>query len=286
MGPLLALPLSAAQQKFPEVTARKGPIQLTLRLYKTKLQRHKTVRDYRDSQYWLDGANGRHPLNEKITPEEWAKDPKHITWLPEPIWFQIEIKNIGKKPLNINDAVLFYGNDKGFADALRRNTEERRGLYVAVKDEKGRMVKGFFPQHLWHGCPENRRGLYNLRAFPPDEDEPNDNQKLKNSSSSYSRGLAPSQSITTRTWAFRGYCKNDHPNPLTPPEGFAELFNFNKEFETTILKPGRYRVYAVYDYEPRPKEEKIFREFHLMPSRHDIEDIELKTPTITIEIEP
>lgn len=267
---LLTTPSSAARPLPGTATARKGPIELTLKLYKTTIKRG------------------------------------------EPIWWQIQIKNISKKPLAVYDKELFNGNDEQFKEKLAQGQLLHMGLYVEARAQGGESIYPYFHPGRIDICPEELVSTmtfaerYNGQAAPmspefqamaerwrkkglsPQQINEKLNRHLHERHQSEERKnrpplieLKPGQKATTRSWAYHPDCKSFRPNPPMPPKGFAEF----AQSDDTSLPPGRYRFYVVYDHSRSALDRKFDAEHHInIPDSP--EHIRLVTPSVGMEILP
>lgn len=99
-----------------EVTSSSGPVQLTFRVHHTTLT-------------WGDAPtpDGSAPL--------FGRDG---------LFFQIEIKNIGKEPFTVFDPIFGDGSRQSAGIALQK------GILLEVRDSSGNIVEPYF--HVWSGC--------------------------------------------------------------------------------------------------------------------------------------
>lgn len=206
----------------------------------------------------------------------------------EPLWGQIELKNIGKKDLTVTDDMFF----KPWPIA---DQSEQKPIYVAVLDAKGRPVKPLAGVYDWHGRPMTRK----LSDLNPDEDRKlrmmldewkraglskeeiygnlrkyDDLQnRAKDEAEWTSRNsqIAPGASLKTRPWAHHDRNPNgDEPSTL-PVGQFSEL-------KYHFTKPGKYSIHAVYDYRISERMKKLIKPTEM--------NILVKTKPITFEVIP
>ena len=224
------------------VTAKKGPVQITLRLYKTKVKSQKSL------------------------------------------WYQIELKNVGKKRIRIEDRI--------FKDpwAIRGNIRDRFGIYLDVMPPPGRYSGNNWPLQRneftpllrrpvgglglthrdWHGrgySPEDKQKLADLEARLKREgrsdveikvarsqwidawiarQEMDEDTDPKNQS-----WLEPGASTTTMAWAYR----DPDPSPYLHTPKMAEMTDeepqvgdYAQLFDIHTRPLGRWKIRAVYDH--------------------------------------
>lgn len=301
----------ALGQASAEVVARKGPLELTLRVYDTRLKLHNRIKKKYDlDKYNADSATGGYDAGRRVG--QYLDPSSYRSTVTvrgaDPIWFQIELKNIGKRPFWVSDHDLFDGDDRQFTNALLHG-----GLRVILEDASGKEVSGYDPG--WgrmHGCPGNgaevdgsRRPSYLLspdlqrvydearkKGLSPKEaaskvDARRHEQEAREAvkaAPGQSYHLAPGQSVVTREFVYTGPCPGDRPDAPTPPPGrYAELYTQDNDIKH-LDKPGRYRIYAVYDHAITAGMRELDRRLHLAPLKPGSENIFLKTPEIPIEV--
>ncbi|HVC09463.1 MAG TPA: hypothetical protein VNH15_05955 [Elusimicrobiota bacterium] len=238
-------------------TARKGSVQLALKIYNTRITRHYGIEKVFDSIRSLKTHNVR-------------------VKRAQPVWFQLEIKDVGKDALPTNG--MFAKNAARF---FERNWEQynggRYGTYLVVMGPDGKPEPWKqYPYFHMHGCelPKSMAGFFVVPDFMPHE---SDAQERKNAVT-----LSPGQSARTPTWVLPGECPGDRPNPPTPMPSYAELWHFSFD------RPGKYTVWAVYDVEPLSKEDmKGFTPdlVKVLGKKLDWQ-VHFKTPPIAITVLP
>lgn len=265
---IMALPCSAGQQGM--ATVRRGSLELTLKMYKTKVKRG------------------------------------------EPIWYQIQIRNVGKEPMSLYDNAFFTGNDAQFLAALEKAEQSSRGLKLKARNREGKPVGYYFhpvpidmcPEdmddtpfgsrdRIAHATPEEYAKVDAMIAAWRKQGLSSDQIQLK--LNDYSREqarekerksepksvmLGPGQKATTRSWVYKPACRSWRPNPPTPPEGFAEF----PQDEKNPLSPGEYEFHVVYDQRLSAENRAYFKKKHMRIRDH--EDMRLATPLVTVEIQP
>jgi len=241
-------------------TARKGSVQLTLRIYNTRITRRYVIEKVFDSINSLETHNVRIKR-------------------AQPVWFQLKIKDVGKDALPTNG--MFAKNAARF---FERNWEQNNSkpkyysdtyLVVIGPDGKPEPWKQYPYLHM-HGCglPKSWMGFF---VVPDLMSHESDAQERKNSVT-----LSPGQFARTPTWVLPGECPGDRPNPPTPIPGYAELWHFSFD------RPGKYKVLAGYDVEPLSKEDMKGLTPDLIEILEKKEDyqVHFKTPPITITVLP
>ena len=272
----MAAPVSFALQPPPAATAtaKKGPIQLTLRLYKTTLKSEKSL------------------------------------------WYQIELKNIGKEPIEVEDRI--------FRDpwVMRYNIRDRVGIYFDVIPPAGtykghkwptdsgitpllsRPIGGLgIPHWDWHRegySAADKKELADLEAkWAKDglsetekvkakhrwvEDWTSRKESEERADPAKKRWLAPGASTTTLAWAYR----DPDPNPSLHSPFQAELRNeeapvgdYAQLFDLYFRPVGKYRIRAVYDY-AFSKESR--RKFEKLGIKIAPWEVRIETPDIGFEV--
>lgn len=268
---LAAFPSSSAERKQGVAKARKGAVELTLRLHNTQLKRG------------------------------------------EPIWFQVEVKNLGKEPFQPDDA--FFGIGRKFLDSLNLNTDVKRGIYLVIKDSAGHPLKPEFPipYRCWEHIPVDTDAYFEKNWRPVDpkvekriagwraqglgtdeiqrrldkerEKTPREVKPDPDDLPPYE--LLPGRSIHTPTWVFPGICKGDRPAAPKPPEGFAELIQvgFDPDTQFSGLEPGSYTIVGAYNNVPDKTEIEVDRKIG-RPTERGPWRIRLATPPIAFTVAP
>lgn len=250
-----ATPVSASVKPAALVKAAKGPVQITLRLQKTKVK---------------------------------VKDS---------LWYKLELKNIGKKKLQVHDRI--------FKDpyAIHVNSRSRYGLYLEVVDSKGKPLRvkwgNYRLRYDWEGpegsdytfTPEEKKEINTLedewkRSGMTAQQQSiawtgwvNELYHKKNLEElvdpAKKHWLESGASTATFAWADRGDIV-DYPGRAEDDEslrqGYTELWIY------WHLDPGRYRIRAVYDHAPSKRSKAL--------QAPNPERIEFKTPFIDIEVLP
>lgn len=218
------------------------------------------------------------------------------------LWYSLELKNIGKKRLSVDDR-LFFKNPY----AVHRNSKMRYNLYLEVVDSKGKPLRvkmgNYRLRYDWEG-PEGEDYL-----FTPEEKKEytalKDGWKKKGMTEQeqsiawsgwinelYSRKnreedldpakdfwLEPGASTTTVAWSDRG--PDDYPGRSDDDEslrqGYTELWIFR------LPEAGKYRIRAVYDHTQSESTKKLFKKHGRTPSPSWVE---FKTPFIPFEVLP
>lgn len=256
---LSAAPALASVKAPAQVTATKGPIQITLRLQKTTVKVDRTL------------------------------------------WYTLELKNIGKKKLQVFDKI--------FKDpyAMHVNSNHRHGLYLEIIDANGKAVRvkwgSYRVKYDWEPegdayykyTPEEKKEIKELRAgWKKDgmtdqqlsvatsrwgSEFINKKNYAEDSDPAKQFWLMPGASTATFAWSDRG--PGDYPGRSEDDEslrqGYTELWSH------PLYRPGKYRVRAVYDHAYTKTTQKSFKKRGIAP---DPAAIEFKTPFIAIEVLP
>jgi len=260
---IVLMPLSAAAQEA-SVSAQKSPIKLTLTLHSKKIR------------------------------------------LGDPLWFRLKLTNVSKVPIEIVNG-LFCSDYGVFKKSLESYAGLRKELYLVVVRADGKEVMNYYPIPPIDGCIENESGSMGSMSkespAPPEiqrkvdqwKKEGLNNQQIQakldkefNYNPDYhppgwkekpypcsAFELAPSKSVETPAWVFKGYCPGDRPHLPMPPGRFVEAIQFQLD------KPAHYRVFAVYNVTSDSDTKKLYRELHMTPS-----DGYVKTPAINFEVTP
>lgn len=257
----------------PSVSAKNGPIKLTLTLSSSKIK------------------------------------------VGDPIWFRVGVTNVSDTPLRIFNC-LVASDIVDFAKELTSNTRAKRRIYLVVQDPDGQVISDHFPHGPIDGCPEpgdaepgSADNHFTEVHEPPEVqrkvqqkvdgwakqglsqaqiqarlDKEYEQNNLKSATPPNCSGidLQPHRTVESSTWVFKGFCPDDRMIPPKPPGRFAELY------QVQIEKPGRYRVFAIYDETPLhdPFIEKFDREHGYKPRKRDPTDVRVQTPAIQAEVGP
>lgn len=238
-----------------------------------------------------------------------AKGPIQITLrlqnttvkVKKSLWYKLELKNIGKTKLPVDDRI--------FKDpyAMHVNSRLRTGIYLEVIGPNGK-PRDVRPGHYekrydWRG-PRGEDYIYS----PTEKKEINDlaaewkksgmteqqqsiaasewNSRLiekknraEESDPTKQLWLKPGASTTTFAWSDRG--PGDYEGRSDDDEsllgGYTELWVYR------LLSPGKYRVRAVYDYAQPESTKRLFKKHGQAP---DPLWFEFKTPFIEIQVVP
>lgn len=257
---LVLLGLSPAQATIKaaaQVTAAKSPIQITLKLYSTKVKAGKSV------------------------------------------WYKIELKNVGKKKILVDDWI--------FKDpwGMHQNCNGRYGIYLDVIDEKGerpmlqlgggRVHYKYEPQpgeskpldpkdeaeRIAYQAALRKRGLTEQEehiALIRWDEAWNNRQQLKEMSDPANQlWLKPGASTTTIAWAYRDddpYA--DHADEEAQIGDYTQLWSYD-------LDPGKYRIRAIYDYSRTDSDLKDLRRLKIEPEKSWIK---VMSPFIEFKVLP
>lgn len=230
---LAALPCLAATAALT-ATAKKGPVQVTLRLHKSKVK------------------------------------------LGRSLWYRLELKNVGKKALRVEDRV--------FLDpwAIYKNSRIKSGLYLEVLDPDGEPLTvragGDRQRYDWQPpagedysfTPAERAEIVSLKEKWKREgkslqeiaiaegswldslvDKKNLAERIDPRKQLW---LAPGRSTATVAWSDRGpgqYVGREDDD-VALAAGYTQLWTY------ALLSPGKYRVRAVYDH-AQPESAAEFR---------------------------
>ena len=236
------LAFGAGPKAEKEVTARKGSIQLTLRLYKTKLKK----------EYFSN------------------------------LWYQLELKNVGKKAIFIADKL--FEDPKYMWDASRA----RYGVYIEVTEPDWKLMDAHMGE------------LHGHLVYKPFS--PEDKKKVKVAVAKWkSEGLSPQQ-IDLELLGFEtsdDKQKRLHPKPqgamlepgetlATPPwlspdsreVGKSPVESFTELDAYLFYRPGKFKIRAVYV--------KGLRQRAVKKVNKSLDDyvISVATPRIEVEILP
>lgn len=248
-------------------TATKGPVQLTLRLYKNKVKVDKSL------------------------------------------WYQIELKNVSRKPIQIMDTI--------FRDpwAIRYNIRDRVGIYIDIQGPPG-VYKGdsWPPDHPSGDSPQMRMPLGSLgmpyKAWHSKGYSEEDKKELAALEQKWKKEglseteqviakhhwqerwmdkkdqeegtdpadivmLAPGASTTTLSWAYRDPDPSVHHDALEQELADEEpqVGDYAQLFDYWLRPPGKYKIRVVYNH-GFDKE-----------SRHELENEGIKIPPWYVHVE-
>lgn len=239
--------------------AEKGPVQITLRLQKKRIKVEKSL------------------------------------------WYKLELKNVGKTRIQIYDRI--------FKDpiAIHVNSKHRTGIYLEILDSNGNPLNvrpgNYQVRYDWEG-PEGRdyhyspkekaeiialesdwkkRGLSEQQRNLALNAWNNELVKKKNhaelSDPVNRKWLAPGASTGTFAWSDRGPGEYDgrSEDDESLRQGYAELWSY------WLLKPGKYRLRAVYDYAQSNSTKALFKQHG---KSQDPSWVEFNTPFIDFEVVP
>ncbi|MEK7692235.1 MAG: hypothetical protein AAB425_14560 [Bdellovibrionota bacterium] len=220
-----------------------------------------------------------------------AKGPVQITLslqkttvkVEKSLWYKIELKNIGKKKLRVDDWI--------FKDpyAMHVNSRLHNGIYLEIikPDGKPLVVRpgNYSVSFDWEPkgdeilpyTPEERKEIADLRADWNKRgltaqqqslalnDWSNNNNDKKNqaelSDPAKQLWLKPGASTTTFAWSDRGPGEHDgrSDDDKSLRGGYTELWVY------WLLSPGKYRIRAVYDREYSQSTKKSFKKHGIAP---------------------
>lgn len=237
-----------------------------------------------------------------------AKGPVQITLrlqkttvkVEKSLWYKLELKNIGKKKLRVDDWI--------FKDphAMHVNSRLNRGLYLEVIGPKGKPLPvrpgTYQVTYDWEGpgqdyfySPQEKKEIRDLidgwgksgmtaqqQSIATSKwtseliDKKN---RAEDSDPAKQFWLKPGASTTTFAWSDRGpgeyEGRADDDESLR--QGYTELWVY------WLLSPGKYRIRAVYDHAQSEQTKRLFKKHGQAP---DPLWIEFKTPFIEFEVRP
>jgi hypothetical protein len=279
---LAAAALAAAASAFalhppPEktVTATKGPIQLTLRLYKTKVKVEKSL------------------------------------------WYQIELKNVGKKRILVTDRIFWD------PWAMHVNINYGVGIYVevtapkgkyhkAIRDRTGRKRDETTPLLRWNA--EYPHYDYVDKPLTPEQDAAIKKDVAKKEAEWERQGLSETEKTIKRaelnsSWNFELKLQEDRsklfwlePGASTTTfawaywdadpyadhslEGIGEekqVGDYTQLFSYDLKAPGKHKIRAVYDYSVSAANQRSRRKSGVPIDRSETR---VETPPIAFEVVP
>jgi hypothetical protein len=239
-----------------------------------------------------------------------AKGPVQITLrldsttvkVGKSLWYKIELKNIGKKKLRVDDWI--------FKDpwAMHHNCLDRHGIYLEViaPDATPLWVQRGGGELTWDYArnvgdkvqltPEEKKELEDLEADAKKRgltaqqkslalDRWNDGYHLKKqlkelTDPAKQRWLPPGASTSTFAWAFREPIQDeftDHSYEEPQVADFTQLWSY------FFATPGKYRIRAVYD-NTQPESTKAMFKQHKHPL--DPGWVKAKTPFVEFQVIP
>jgi hypothetical protein len=249
----------ASSTPVAEVKSAKGPVQITFRLYKTKV---KTERN---------------------------------------LWYTLELKNVGKKKLRVDDWA--------FKDpwAMAQNCRRRFGIYLEILDPKGEPLEvrpgGDAPHFNWEPKGDevlpytekekqeiaalrakgNKRGLTAQQQSLALNDWNNKNNAKKNmaelSDPANQLWLEPGASTSTVAWMDRGpgeYAERSEDDAALS-KGYTQLWSYD------FYKSGTYRIRAIYNQTQSASTRALFKK-HGQKAGYGW--VQVKTPFIEFEVSP
>ena len=238
-----------------------------------------------------------------------AKGPVQITLrlqktavkVERSLWYKIELKNIGKKKLRIDDAI--------FKDpyAMHVNSKSRFGIYLEIVDSNGnplQVVPGNYrvkydweppaevdylytaeeKKELWALVDEWKKSGMTAQQQSISTSEWDSKLREKKNTAELTdpankHWLAPGASTSTFAWSDRG--PGDYPGRSQDDEslrqGYTELWIYR------VLDPGKYRIRAVYDHVHPGSKKELTKEYGYAPEPWWIK---VKTPFIDFEVLP
>lgn len=232
-----------------------------------------------------------------------AKSPIQLTLrlykttvkVKESLWYQIELKNVGKKRIHVLDNI--------FKDPwqLKENSRWRVGIYLEVIDPDGEKVpvkmEGMAPHWDYADKPSltpaedkelaavyekaKREGLdeqhTHLRVLAWNGKWNDKKQSEERSDRKKWLWLKPGESIKTLPWAYQSEEALRRREPAPKPIGdFAQLWMY------LLLDPGRHKIRAVYDYAPIALTERLDRKYGIKASE---EFVRVKTAFVPFGVE-
>lgn len=242
-GAALALP---DLKPAAEAKGAKSPIELTLRLYQTKIKA--------DESLWgqIELKNvGKKDIT--VTDDMFFK-PWPIADQSEPHPIYVAVFDAAGKPVKPRSGVFdFHG----------RQTTRKLSEVDPEEDRKiGIMLDGWKKAGLTKEQIDEKMREYDDKKY---RDEKDAEMSSRNSQ------VAPGSSLKSRPWAHDDRDPNgDEPQTL-PPGQFSEL-------KYHFAKPGKYTIRAVYDYRMSERMKKLMKP--------DETDILVKTKPISFEVIP
>lgn len=256
---ILGASRARARQEPPAVQAKKGPVQITFRLQKT------TVRVKRS------------------------------------LWYKIDLKNVGKENIGIEDRV--------FRDPyeMHHNSRTKFGLYLEILDSKGKPLKvkmgDYRAKYDWEPAGDD---YYRFSAKEKKEimalqdkwkksgmseqeqsiaydgwirDLKNKKNEAELRDPAHQHWLAPGASTATFAWSDRG--PGDYPGRSEDDESLSQ--GYTELWEYRLLRPGKYRIRAVYNYDQPGETRALFAKHgHTLPSWW----VRTDSPFIDFEVVP
>lgn len=238
-----------------------------------------------------------------------AKGPVQITLrlqkttvnVEKSLWYKLELKNIGKKKLRVDDRI--------FKDphAMHVNSRLHNGIYIEIIGPDGKPLSvrpgSYQVRYDWKGprgqdylySPEEKKEIKALLAEWEKRGMTAQQQSIARSewsSALYAKKnmaedrdpskqlwLKPGASTATFAWSDRGPGEYDgrSDDDESLRQGYTELWVY------WLLSPGKYHIRAVYDHAYSESTKKSFKKHGvaLNPGA-----IELKTPFIDFEVRP
>lgn len=276
-----------AQVSPHSVKASSGPVELSLSLLRTRL----AVREKTETAYDWDRIADDFPTDPPSPKDLQRYAFPRVVRVGEPVWFKLTIKNIGSRPITVFSDIFWEHAD--FRKALEAGQDSGRGVFFIVTGPDGKPMKrreSVYP-HVCSGLDEKRNPFVGPPEDPAEQAEAKRlisnwekkgysrkkigellNERLRNQEeaqrAAFARAhprkiLQPGQWISTRPWAFDGFC---HDEKAVPIGDFAELWVFD------FVRPGRYEVQAVYN------------EATGSALRRRPEDVYFRTPPIVVEV--
>lgn len=254
-----AMAASASAKAAAEVKAAKGPVQITLRLQKTKVKANTSL------WYKLELKNiskKRIQLYDRV-----FKDPYAIhvnSKLRHGIY--LEIIDAKGKPLTVQSGNFHVRYDWEGPDGTDYMYSEREKKELSALQEQWKKS----------GMTTQQRSLAES-AWINKLIENKNTAELTNPANK--QWIAPGTSTATFAWADRG--PGEYPgrsdDDRSLREGYTELWSYR------LLRPGKYRMRAVYDHlQPESSSEYIKKYGTALDSGW----IEFKTPFIEFEVRP
>lgn len=249
---LIAAPCFAGSKPAAQVKAAKGPVQLTLSLNKTAVKAGKSA------------------------------------------WYKLTLKNIGGKKMRVEGKV--------FRDpwAMHANCVSKHDIYLEVLSPKGALLApqrgagrvrfdyetangklspkdqgervSFEAALEKKGLSEQERHIAMIR-WDRDFDSRKQAEELQDPAKQ--QWLAPGASTTTIAWAY-----HDPDEYADPADEEAQVGDYTQLWTYLLLRPGRYRIRAVYD------QEKLIAARQKPGGRREPWQVKFKTPYIDFEVIP
>lgn len=245
-----------------EVTASSGPVQLTLRIYKTTIKARKDfLQPFEDDKHLLYQIELKNIGKNRflVTDDEMFRVPGAYIVCESTTRFGTCIDVLGPDGKHPYFSALYFAADNHpFDYGILPEPDDKEGLALKATWEKA----GLTIQEIGSRFLERARRM--LKEPPLEEKRPDP-----------PLWLAPGASTSTLAWVHRDRVELINGKPMRAPVGqFSELDVLNSS------KPGKYRIRAVYNHEHQPE---MVRKYEL---RVYEDDVRVATPYIEFEVVP